>query len=427
MRKGGPLALLILLTSCTATPLPVPAVSLEASATPPISESPTPSPSPPTSAAPSQAATPEPTLALPAGGIEGFALGTLSGALALTLVAPVPLTHEFELGEIWAVPLDGRPARLSARFVSNAPGVSGIGTSPGRTQNVLARQLSPDGRELLLSVATPRHTGGWRLSLIIVELESGRTRMVGSDDSDHDRSGAWSPDGKRIAYVRRPDVRASGAFDDGLWVMAADGSAPRRVIPHGFGTFTSLISWASDSRTVAFAYSFEDSFMETVDVDSGARGRFGFTTSQHAFSWRTARPSFVGVLHDSPRGNEHAIFVADDPLGPPRELFRDPDTSAFLYSPRWHPTRDEIMFGRGPDAYALEIGGQPRRLAALGPLVGNLEWTPAGDGIVFSVLERPESQRRGTLNLVSLDGSAPRQLFASPSGSRITDSVIRSY
>ena len=75
---------------------------------------------------------------------------------------------------------------------------------------------------------------------------SGQTGLPRNDASD----GAWSPDGKRIAFVvvtPRPVNRTGTEL--GLWVVNADGSNPRRVASYAAGSDP---AWSPDGRRIAF-------------------------------------------------------------------------------------------------------------------------------------------------------------------------------
>jgi TolB protein len=60
-----------------------------------------------------------------------------------------------------------------------------------------------------------------------------------------DRAPVWSPDGRRIAFVRS----RFNAYED-IYVMNADGSGQRRLIRNGVGPH-----WSPDGRMIAFTRS----------------------------------------------------------------------------------------------------------------------------------------------------------------------------
>jgi Tol biopolymer transport system component len=76
---------------------------------------------------------------------------------------------------------------------------------------------------------------------------TGPTRLT---KSWGDRSPAWSPDSKRIAFVRLDD-NLQGA----LWVLDADGSAPRRLLPSD--RFVDSPQWAPDGGSIVVGDGFD--------------------------------------------------------------------------------------------------------------------------------------------------------------------------
>jgi len=77
---------------------------------------------------------------------------------------------------------------------------------------------SPDGKRLLLvrgeaSLEVP--------NLVVVDVASGRQRQIARGSQ-----GTWSPDGRRIAYVRRDGIRVVGADGSGDHAIRTGGRAP---------------------------------------------------------------------------------------------------------------------------------------------------------------------------------------------------------
>ena len=112
--------------------------------------------------------------------------------------------------------------------------------------------FSPDGTK----IAFMGHDGG-DYDVFVADLETGATRRLtrapGSDGWP-----AWSPDGSTIAFASDRDdclyapetapcwVDPGGEPGDhhDIWLMAADGSSPRRVTPE-FGHF---VAWSPDGE-----------------------------------------------------------------------------------------------------------------------------------------------------------------------------------
>ena len=97
------------------------------------------------------------------------------------------------------------------------------------------KSLSPDGRSVTYA------NGGriWR-------LDPGQAPYaLTSDPAFIDQQPKWSPDGQSIVWHRAP-VGQSGKLE--VWLMAADGAGPRRLLENARGPY-----WMPDSRGITYA------------------------------------------------------------------------------------------------------------------------------------------------------------------------------
>lgn len=411
---AGAMALAIAATSCAPTVGSSPSSSAAPSC-------------PPASVAPSQIPT-----GAPAGGIEAYPLGVLCGEYAFVLNGgAITLTAPNAAAEIWAIPLAGGEPRLAVRYV-NATSLGGTSRGDG----LLAHQLSPDGRRVVLSVIAPRSSGEQRPSLFIVELETGRTRMVGSDEADNDMP-AWSPDGNRIAYVRRPNLGSGPVrgFDDGIWLMNADGTGVRQVIPGALaqGAASHLYGWTPDGRIAWFQT--RPATLTLTDITSGAQTRIGsFVGDARGFSFRSVAPRIAGSFADTPNCPGSYLLIADG--APERTLVHEPAGAScpnWIHNVRWNPTRDEVLYvaGRSPKS-ELHIhglsGGTQRVAAHAEPVLA--EWSAAGTHLLYINRNAQQSGlplRGGELRNVRRDGSDERMIFAPRGLASLSDLAVRLY
>jgi|SRR5919198_134220 TolB protein len=271
-------------------------------------------------------------------------------ALVATLVAvdvatavpnpgsPMPTEGRSNVTPLWS------PDATRLAFVADAPGPNNhdlwLVRSDGSDAldltpddlNEASASWSPDGTRLAFTSA-PILTSA-RPSVEVIDAD-GSNRHVLADGSKP----AWSPDGRLIAYVA----------DDGVHVIAADGSGDRFVAPTSEAPVGnaawSTVSWSPDSRQLTYI---RGNNVFAVDVDgSNLRRLTNFPAAPLRIA---AAPSWA------PDGSAIAFVV----VGPPTE-----------------PLPQEIWDVR-PD------GSDLRRLASYDFVDSGASWTPAGGAIVYA-------------------------------------------
>jgi tricorn protease len=108
---------------------------------------------------------------------------------------------------------------------------------------------------------------GFRGEIVTVPAEKGDPRNLTQTPGVHERSPAWSPDGRSIAYFSD----ASGEYE--LHVAAQEGKGAVKTYKLGGAGFYGSPAWSPDSRKIAFADNSLTLFW--IDLASGAVKRIG--------------------------------------------------------------------------------------------------------------------------------------------------------
>lgn len=122
--------------------------------------------------------------------------------------------------------------------------IATIGVRSGRIRKLVTTSdslewpsWSPDGRHLLYSTnvaGSPGQIHMWR-----IRAAGGQPQPLGVG-----RSADTSPDGRKVAFITGGDV----------WTMNADGSGRRRIVNHPAISMTWRLAWSPDGRRIAYVH-----------------------------------------------------------------------------------------------------------------------------------------------------------------------------
>ena len=332
-------------------------------------------------------------------------LGIEEAIRQITGLEPDRLFEEWHaaVGTAYGPILDERrPAAEQARPLLDADRV-------GSRLNV-APALSPDGRR----VAFLSNRSLFTTDLYLADAESGEVlrKLVSSATDPHfdalrfvDSAGAWSPDGRRFAFVvfQRGDNRIS-------IVDADSGRIERRIEVPGVGAISSP-AWSPDGESLAFSGMAEDSGVSDLyrlDLDSGRAERLtddpwgdlqpAWSPDGRTLAFVTERPPGTGPGSL----DEHPVRIALLDVGTGSVRVLDGFAGSKHIDPQFSPDGRTLYFLAEPDGVpdvfrmGVEGGGIERVTRVQTGVSGITDLSPAlsvaadSGRIAFSVLENDE-------------------------------------
>jgi tricorn protease len=148
-------------------------------------------------------------------------------------------------------PRAGKPQRLKIRIASDLPETRPRYSTGAK--HVRKAEISPSGKRAVIE---------YRGEIVTVPVKKGDARNITQTPGAHERSPAWSPDGKSIAYF------SDGSGEYVLVVRPQDGKGDGRSFPlNGTGFYEQPV-WSPDSRKVAFIDNARTLYL--VDLGSSA-------------------------------------------------------------------------------------------------------------------------------------------------------------
>lgn len=190
---------------------------------------------------------------------------------------------------------------------------------------------SPDGKKIVHDLGL----GPGRGSLVILDVESGDTDVLLEDPLSTSpglmpQLPAWSPDGSMIAFN-------SGLGD--IYVIDADGSSLRNIVPAERGCRGSYPAWSPDGESLAFARSgsCEEGIFVLPTVGFG-RGTLLTQGPDLQPAWS---PDGSRIVFSRRGGAGSQLVVVQVSTRYEDVLTETPDN----YEPSWSPDGTQIVFG----------------------------------------------------------------------------------
>jgi Tol biopolymer transport system component len=289
----------------------------------------------------------------------------------------------------------------STRVVAIVVGIAVLVGAAAGVGFLLARDGEAVARGDLIAYTCKEPPRNAWYAICTMKIDGSEKRRVTSGLSTSDPD--WSPDGRKIAFTRNEDVGESTTFtDDDVFVMDSDGDDLRRLTPERDGLMSGQPTWSPDGRKIAF--------MRGQSVASTVPSRFGdlFVMAADGTDVRRLARGPANAPTWSPDGREIAfargerlssmsantdVYVVDAAGGEPRRLTR---SKSFDETPAWSPDASRIAFVRSTfqsqfdgkvAIYVIDRDGTGERLVLehqlFAPRANSVSWSPDGQTIAF--------------------------------------------
>ena len=326
---------------------------------------------------------------------QGWALSEARGE-GMALAQPVPqwspggsLIAFSQVGGIYVVRQDGSELRLLA------------GGPSSDTYNVAqSPSISPDGSRIAYTAF--KHDSWrpfdreYRWDIVTSALDGSNKRRLTRGDNliTMNVSPAWSPDGKRIAFMSNRLHGERIVKEMTLYTMAADGSDVRSMAPAMVTRGTTPV-WFPDGRKLAFLGSGRDSesgkyteeALYVVGADGSGLERLAEAVISPAWSPDGGRIAFVGEDVGDDGLYMRVVFVMDLNGSSTTEVIRSNDFP--LGEVSWSPDGTKILLGSGRSVSIVNVDGSDHRylmtIRTGGVRVRELHASWSGDGSRIAV------------------------------------------
>lgn len=217
---------------------------------------------------------------------------------------------------------------------------------------------------------------------------TGERRIYAPEFDDESLVSAWSPRGKRIAYV------APG----GLWTMAVNGQRRKRLTKGNGDTLAP--TWSPDGKRIAYV---------DLAVENGS--------NYALFVIRTTGKGRKRIVRGAQYQNNPAwspdgkliMFERGDYLWTVKPTGRGQKRIGVGMSASWSPDGENVAFDKNGSVWVMKANGTDAHLVAQVPSsTAGIAWSPDGKWIAYAIADR------GDVMLVRPDGSDEHALTDEP-------------
>lgn len=200
---------------------------------------------------------------------------------------------------------------------------------------------SPDGKQILFT----RGDVMTNIDIYVMDADNSNVTRL-TEHPERDQRGVFSPDGETIAFVSQRDG------DVAIWLMAADGSNPRKLVQGREPSFS------PDGRRLAFTSSAFDDNDEIYLIDLDGSNRTRLTENRRKLDWFASfSPQGDRLVYNSEEfGGQELMLMRADGQGQTRISIAE---KTYEQEPVWSPDGKGIAYAgkMGDDEYDIYLIG----------------------------------------------------------------------
>ena len=276
------------------------------------------------------------------------------------------------------------------------------------TTRLSSAQISPDGARVVYVATKPRAAdaarGGAWSNLWVVPVAGGAPRRLTTADAE-DKSPAWSPDGRAIAFL---SARGADKPKTRLYVIPADGGEPRALT--GEKGDVDSFAWSRDSRSIAFV---------AVDPKSDAKEKDEKAGRDWQVVDQDLRPRRLWIVQAGGITAGAGAGPGAPPAPRPVEALGErsvwefgwgPDARSIIAAVSDTPRTDDSYMAKRILILPLDPGAKSRQLIGNVGKIGQLYWSLDGARIAWRGGVDGSDPSVGSLFVADVTGGAPRNL-----------------
>ena len=263
-----------------------------------------------------------------------------------------------------------------------------------KMHRVAEPQISPDGKWVAYSVATPDMDANRNASNVwMVSTAGGAPQQL--TQSGHDSSPVWSPDGKTIAFL------SSRSGDSQVYLLSLEGGEAQKLTK--LSTGADIVKWSPDGKTIAFTSSVypdckddncnskRDAEKEKNKVKAHVAERLLY---RHWTHWNEGKRSHLFVVPADGGGAPRDLTpgadfdVPPDERGGPADINFSPDGKELCFA----AVIDKIeAISTNGDLFTVPVaGGEIKRITTQPGFDGAPVYSPDGKYIAYRAQLTPE-------------------------------------